>query len=99
MRYRAVIFDLDGTLYDKSRLPLWLVLSNLSRIGWLKAERRVRKELKGMDFKTEEAFYEAFFANAAALSCTSAERYRKWYFEKYMPSMARALSRHYKLYP
>ena len=99
MRYEAVIFDLDGTLYDKSRLPLYVVLSDLGHLRCLKAERTTRKELMGKDFGTEDEFYSLFFAAAAAKAGVTPERFRQWYFGRYMPDMARILSDHYRLYP
>ena len=90
---------MDGTLYDKSRLPLRVVLADLRHIRWLKAEREARKQLKGKDFGSEDAFWEAFFGVASSLAGVSVEKYREWYFGKYMPSMAAVLSRHYRLRP
>ena len=57
---KAIIFDLDGTLYDKSGLAMRLVWSQLQRgsLSLLKREREVRKELRGQHFESEEVFYE-----------------------------------------
>jgi HAD superfamily hydrolase (TIGR01549 family) len=94
--YKAIIFDLDGTLYDKSGLARRLVLSQLRKggLGMLKQERSIRKELRGCHFESEEAFYEAFFARFSR-----PELARRWYFETYMPDMVRLLRRHYRTAP
>ena len=94
--YKAIIFDLDGTLYDKSGLARRLVLSQLRKggLGMLKREREVRKELRGVHFESEEAFYEAFFTRFPRQ-----ELARRWYFETYMPDMVRILRRHYRTAP
>lgn len=94
--YKAVIFDLDGTLYDKSGLARQLVLSQLRQGGlrMLKREQEVRKELRGCHFKSEDAFYKAFFAQFAR-----PELARRWYFETYMPDMVRILRKHYRIAP
>lgn len=94
--YKAIIFDLDGTLYDKSGLARRLVLSQLRKGGlWLlKREREVRKELRGRHFGNEEAFYEAFFARFPR-----PELARRWYFGTYMPDMVRILRKHYRTAP
>ena len=91
---KAIIFDLDGTLYDKSGLVGRLVWSQLRRgtLSLLKREREVRKELRGQHFESEEAFYEAFFARF-----DKPERARRWYFEQYMPDMVSALRQHFRV--
>ena len=93
---KAIIFDLDGTLYDKSGLARRLVLSQLRKgcLWMLKREREVRKELRGVHYENEEAFYNAFFARFPRQ-----ELARRWYFETYMPDMVRILRRHYRTAP
>ena len=95
-KYKAIIFDLDGTLYDKSGLARRLVLSQLRKGGlWmLKREQEVRKELRGRHFESEEAFYKAFFG-----LFSNPEQARRWYFEEYMPDMVRILRKHYRMAP
>ena len=92
--YKAVIFDLDGTLYDKSGLARRLVMSQFLKGGlWmLKREREVRKELRGRHYESEDAFYEAFFSRFPR-----PESARRWYFETYMPDMVRILRSHYRV--
>ena len=94
--HRAVIFDLDGTLYDKSGLARRLIFAELlrGRLRMLKREREVRKELRGKPFKSEEAFYAAFFARF-----DKPEFARRWYFEEYMPDMVAILRKHYHTAP
>jgi len=96
---QAVIFDLDGTLYDKSRLPFRLILSLLPSIRTLGSERKARKQLKGKDFDSEEAFYDALFGAMAAQTGKSVSAIRSWYFGRYMGAMVRALRKHYRLRP
>ena len=93
---KAVIFDLDGTLYDKTGLARRLVWSQLQRgrLALLKREREVRKELRGKHFGSEEAFYDAFFARFAR-----PELARHWYFEEYMLDMVAILRKHYRIAP
>ncbi len=89
---KTVIFDLDGTLYDKSGLARRLIFAELlrGRLRMLKREREVRKELRGQHFGSEEAFYDAFFARF-----DKPEFARRWYFEEYMPDMVAILRKHY----
>ena len=91
---KAVIFDLDGTLYDKAGLARRLVWSQLRRgkLSLLKREREVRKALRGYHFKSEEAFYKVFFKQFS-----HPEQARRWYFEEYMPDMVAILRKHYRI--
>ena len=92
---KAVIFDLDGTLYDKSRLPFRLIIRQIlhGKLFMLKRERSVRKELKGKYFGNGEKFEEAFFANFQRKNA------KKWYYEIYMPDTIKILKKHYHIAP
>ena len=94
--YKAIIFDLDGTLYDKSGLARRLVIAQLrsGRLRMLKREREVRKELRGRHFDSEDVFYNAFFAQFER-----PEFARRWYFEEYMPDMVAILRKQYRIAP
>lgn len=92
---KAVIFDLDGTLYDKSRLPFRLIIRQILRgkLFILKRERSVRKELKGIYFGNGEKFEEAFFTKFHRQNA------KKWYYETYMPDTIKILKKHYHIAP
>lgn len=96
---RAVIFDLDGTLYNKKGLPLRLIAADPLHMFILGNERKARANLKGRWFGNEEAYYEALFASVAAMSHTTAQRAQQWYTQRYMPTMVRILQRHYAVEP
>jgi len=91
----VVIFDLDGTLYDKSGLARRLILSSLVRgdLGLLRREQNARKKLRGLFFQSEEQFYQAFFAEFP-----NPDKARRWYFERYMPLMVNILQKKYSHY-
>ncbi len=100
-RYKAIIFDFDGTLYDKKRFAIHLILNMPSRALWLLAVQKVRKAIKGKDFLSQEAFYEEFFTQLHKTigSKHSKEEIRKWYFEGYMTLMHRVLTNRYDCQP
>ena len=87
----AVIFDFDGTMYNKSSLVRRMVIGELGRLGMLSREQEARKTLRGKYFGSAEAFYDAFFLEMAKGNCKVASMARFWYFHDYMPQMVRTL--------
>lgn len=85
-KYRAVIFDLDGTLYDNKGLPLKLVLGDIRNMWKLAAERKARKAIKGIDFGDAAGVYDALFNKMAEVKKDlTPETARRWYQDTYMP--------------
>lgn len=93
-RLRAVVFDLDGTLYDARFMKFSMPCRNLCHLRQLKAERTVRHILSGLYFEDENRFFDRFFESIALLSHTSIEKCRVWYYQKYLPRMAAAIAAH-----
>ena len=96
---RAVILDLDGTLYNKKGLPLRLIMADLPHMLMLGNERKARAELKGRWFGNEAEYYRTLYARVAELSHSSPAKVQRWYERNYMPNMQRILRRHYRLEP
>lgn len=95
-KYSAVVFDLDGTLYDNKRLPMYLILADVFNVFVLSSERKARKQLKGIDFGCEEDLYEALFAKMAQLKRgLTPQKAREWYNTKYMPAQVGILGMYY----
>lgn len=90
MMPRAVIFDLDGTLYDNRCLHWLLPLTELCclRLGYLARERKARKLMYGQNYGTEEMFYQHLFG---AISSHNPVQASQWYHRHYMPLQARIL--------
>lgn len=95
---RAVIYDLDGTLYNKRGLICRMVIRNPRYIRRMLAERRSRAELKGCQFDSPESFYDDFFSRIAQKCAVGKADIKKWYFETYMRSIVEILRRSYKAY-
>jgi FMN phosphatase YigB (HAD superfamily) len=93
---RAIILDLDGTLYDSKNIARRLVLARPFDALLMGMERRVRKFFAGQVYDSVESYYQAFFLKFSKLVCRSVPFVRHWYFETYMPLMIRVLSRHYR---
>ena len=96
---KAVIFDLDGTLYDKSSLGRRLLNKQFGRVGLLSREQIARHNLRGKYFGSEEAFYDAFFNEMAKGNKLIARLSRYWYFHDFMPKMVETLRTEYQLEP
>ena len=93
---KAVIFDLDGTLYDKKGLPRHLVLSELLHLRMLGRERNAVRRLRGVFCGDAKGFYAQL---SVIISSEHPDKARKWYMEHYMPVMVRALQKHYRVEP
>ena len=88
---RAVVFDLDGTLYDKRGLTGEIILGQLGSLSVLSSEQKARKALRGDYFGSKEAFYEQFFGTMAQGHLYTAKVARWWYFHIYLPLMVLSL--------
>lgn len=82
---KAIIFDLDGTLYESRHFPLRLILADPLHIGMLGAERKCRKKLCDRHFDKASDYYDALFSLMGRGSKERAERCRRWFYGTYMP--------------
>lgn len=87
MKYKAVVFDLDGTLYDNSVLRRMLPIYNIGNIGLIMAERSVRKSLAGSWLGSREEVFRAMFRMISSRTGVPAKKVEQWYKGSYMPSM------------
>ncbi|GHT15907.1 phosphoglycolate phosphatase [Bacteroidia bacterium] len=94
----AVIFDFDGTLYNKKHFAVRLLCNNISDILLIRAERKTRAQLKGIDFFSAENFYKNFFEKMSAelKNKYTADFLKKWYFKKYLMALTNTLRKYYK---
>ncbi|MCQ2225651.1 MAG: HAD family hydrolase [Paludibacteraceae bacterium] len=98
-RVKAVVFDFDGTLYNKSYFPLWLLLRNPLQVPSMKAERKTRKEMKNMDLGSGEAFNSYFYESMGKKQGRSAAEAKVWFNDFYLAEFLRILKKHYQPYP
>lgn len=92
-KLKAIVFDLDGTLYESRHFPLRLILSNPLSIGYLAAERRCRKILKTKQFSNTDEYYNELFLLMAGGSEAKAVKCRKWFYDIYMPSQVKIIGK------
>jgi FMN phosphatase YigB (HAD superfamily) len=96
---KALIFDLDGTLYDYRRLAVRLIMARPRDLLLAYTERLTRKSLTGCDFGASDIYFKAFFDKFSRISRQPEEALRDWYFSRYMPLMCGVLKKHYTPYP
>lgn len=94
-RYRAVIFDFDGTLYDQASLARRLVLSSLPDALMMRTERKARRTLLGSDMGNMACFRAELFARMSAITGKDPGALEKWYKDRYLPLIIRVLKKHY----
>ncbi|MGM9736618.1 MAG: HAD family hydrolase [Candidatus Cryptobacteroides sp.] len=88
---KAVIFDIDGTLYRMSHFPIRLILADPLHISMLSHERKCRKMLQGRLFPSEEAYYDELFSLMSGGSPKKALKCRLWFWDRYMPLQVRII--------
>ena len=78
----AILFDLDGTLYDMSLLAPLLGLASLRDLGWLAALVAARKSKAGIDFGSRDALLDALSLDASLrLNGVDPYELKRWYEE------------------
>lgn len=92
-KFKAVIFDFDGTLYDNSGIGKALVFSAPLDMFKIRADRIARKRLWGCDENSQEKFDEIFFERASKFAHVSSKKYKKWYEERYQKIFLNALKK------
>jgi FMN phosphatase YigB (HAD superfamily) len=95
----ALIFDLDGTLYDIKGFARRLVFARPGEAAVILAERRTRKGLSGCDYGSAGVYYREFFSRMSRLIRKPPEDLRAWYFDRYMPRMGRIIRKYCRLRP
>ncbi|MGN1212236.1 MAG: HAD family hydrolase [Candidatus Cryptobacteroides sp.] len=86
---KAIIFDIDGTLYESRHFPLKLIFADPLHIGMLARERRCRKRLQGRYFSERNGYYDALFRAMSA----NPEKSSKWFYESYMPAQVEIIKK------
>ena len=93
---KVVLFDLDGTLYNKKGMVRRMMLSALFEWRMMLRERKTRKQLRGVWTGDKESFYHQYFETMAAGCLFSADYAQWWYNTRYMPIMVKVLQKYYK---
>ncbi|MFO7736474.1 MAG: HAD family hydrolase [bacterium] len=97
---KAVIFDLDGTLYETGVLftPLML-LKNIKYLKKLKAHRKVMQIARKKDFGSTEELKKFLFSETARISNSSEHSVQRWYENQFYLSFVSVLSKFFSPRP
>lgn len=94
LNIEAVVFNLDGVLYDDSDLITKMKFADILHARWITKDKKVREN----DLVPKQgAFYPAYFARMSKECNVSEEKYRIWYFTKFLPNMCNII-KHYNKY-
>ena len=95
---RGVVFDLDGTLYDKRALEWFMVRHMPLALPRLLRYTRVRTGLAGADLASGPAIARETLARLAR-DPAAQQRWDRWIAERYEPAVLRGLREASTLYP
>lgn len=93
--FKAIIFDFDGTLYDFKGVPLKLCLSSIKNILKIRADRIVKRELKGIDFSSSVQYEKEYSNKMAKITSLKEDKVLSWYNNCYIKNMTKVLQKHY----
>ncbi len=92
---KTVIFDVDGTLYDKTGIAQKMV----KRLWWclplLMSERLARRNMHYVQYASADEFFSAFFYQMARGHWWGPQIAEEWYTHVYMPAMVRIIRQSY----
>ena len=94
--YKLVVFDLDGTLYDKRGLSLRMVLHAPWDVVKMRAERQTRARMKGLWLGTENFVHTYNEQLAQCMGCSPLQA-KEWYEQRYMPLMVKLIGKYQPL--
>lgn len=96
---KAVVFDFDGTLYDKKGMGTKVILRNVRHLRMLSATRKACTSFRGKYFGSKDKLFSKLFAQIAEKTGVTPKEAENWYCESYIGSMIRILRKYYKLRP
>lgn len=94
----GVVFDLDGTLYDKRPVERWLLARMVPSWPRLLRYTRVRTGLAGVDFDAGEALARETLQRLASDARAQAT-WQRWIAERYEPMVLRGVTQAGRAFP
>ncbi len=93
---KAVIFDLDGTLYNSNAIKIDMAFRNISQLYMLISLLDVRNKCRGIDFYTKNRFHVNLFNEMQKRTGKNASGIEQWYFEVFYPGFVTLLKKKYR---
>lgn len=95
MKIKAIIFDLDGTLYDNTKLPRYVIAHSLFHLRLLANERISRHHMAGRYYGTKGATYHELFRRISLSTGVVEEKVAAWYWQIFLPLQVKMLQKHF----
>lgn len=92
---KTVVFDVDGTLYDKRGLAHRMVRHLWWCLPLLAAERLARRTMHEVQYSSGEEFYAIFFRRMAKGHWWGPGIAEEWYRHIYLPTMIRLIAKYH----
>ena len=92
---KVVVFDLDGTIYNKKGLVRHMMLSGIFEWRMMLVERKTRQRLRGIWVGDKNLFYDKYFLAMADGRWLSPKYAKWWYNTRYMPLMVSVIKKYY----
>lgn len=96
VKYGAIIFDFDGTLYDFRHLARRLLRNDILDAFTMLAERKARRALLGSDLGSMARLRAELFYRMSIITGKKTEVLGEWYIEKYLPLFVTVLKKYYR---
>ena len=93
---KAVIFDLDGTLYNKNAIKTNMLFRNISHLLMLFSLLDIRNKISGVDFYTKDKFQAHLFNEMEKRTHKKATSIQSWYFHEFYPGFVNLLRKKYQ---
>ncbi len=91
---RGLLFDLDGTLYRKSRFHIFFLAFRLrDSLTCFKHLPGAREWLRGREFSDQAALTQAFYSELGKRSALNPDDAKNWYLNRFLPEFIRLLKR------
>lgn len=95
----AVIFDLDGTLYDNRKFKFHALLYNIFHLRQTKALLKAKKEMRGIDYGNEEAYRTKLYNTLAEYLRSTPDDVENWYMNIFFKKILDTLKKHCQARP
>jgi HAD superfamily hydrolase (TIGR01549 family) len=97
--YSAIVFDLDGTLYDKDPIKWYMLKRFFPDIFRLYKYIKFRKTLIGKDFQSAEQLREYTLKTLAENNTNKQQNWNDWLENKYYPVLMQCFQEKLEAYP